>query len=362
MKDLKDYLFNRDLKAIDDDSTILQLKKCSCPCILWGAGEVAEKVWDILSRNDISIDSVWVDEVKDSEFHGIRIKGIEEILSEYNSFNVIIGHNRYDKIEMLREDYNQINDIFFFYNSFDWEEGFDYDYFKSYEQEFQKAFELAEDSLSRKAFSEYVNSRISLNPCYVTEDCIVNGYFKNDCINISDSEIFLEIGAFNGNIVKTFYEESKGLYNKIIALEPDDRNFYDLKQNVEHMHDVVLIKTGCWNNKTDLRFSVSGTGKSNHIDETSSSIFFIPVDKVDNILNGEKPTVINLFCQTGLHEILEGARKTLSEQKPKLIIGIGLRKEQSYLIPQYIKSLNSEYRIYYRFYGGVPSRFYLIAI
>lgn len=362
MKDLNDYLFNRDLRAIDDNKTILQLKNCKCPCVLWGAGEVAEKVWDILSRNDISIDSVWVDGVKDSVFHGIRIKSIDEILTEYNSFNVIIGHNRYDKIEMLRENYNQINDIFFFYNSFDWEEGFDYDYLKSYEEEFQKAFDLAEDGTSRKAFSEYVNSRISSNPCYVTKDCIVDGYFKNDCINIGDSEKFLEIGAFNGNIVKTFYNESKGNYSKIIALEPDDNNFNDLKLNVAYMHDIELIKLGCWNHKTDLSFSINGTGKSNHIDETSNSTLYIPVDTVDNILNGEKVTVINLFCQTGLQEILEGARYTIDNHKPKFIIGIGLRKEQSYYIPQLLKRMNSNYKIYYRFYGGVPSKFYLIAI
>lgn len=358
---LKDYLIKQQYSPVNDLETVEMIKASDAPLVLWGAGEVAEKVYKILVNNKIDLSAVWVDGDNGNYFHGIITRNLDDIISQYKKFNVIVGHNRYDKINKLKDEFCQIENVFYFYNSFGWEEGFDQEYFSLYEDEFQNAFELAQDDLSAEAYSQYINSRIWKNPCYVTSKCVVDGYFNNDVLSVTESEALLEIGAYNGNIIRIFNKETNGRYSKIIAFEPDESNFATLEYNIKDLHDIELHKIGCWNKKAELSFCVDGTGKSNHIDESGQSKISIPVDAVDNIIGDRTVTFINIFYQTGIMEMLEGARKTIVRDKPKLIVGIGLRKEHAFMIPQYIKKLNPEYRLFYRFYGGVPSRFYLIA-
>jgi len=359
---LNDYLFNCDLQPIDDKKVIAEIKASPLPCVLWGAGEVAEKVFCILTNNGIEISDVLVDGVVSKHFHGYISLNFDQLIEKHKRFNVIMGHNRYDRIDSFVEKHSQVAKVFFFYNSFNWEEGFNIEYYKAHESDFQKAFELSEDGVAKNAYSQFINSRISANPRYITSDCVVNGYFNNDVMNTCENDSLLEIGAFNGNIVSLFNKETNGKYKKVIALEPDADNFKQLTANLLQLHDIELHRIGCWNKKTELNFCIDGTGKSNHIDETGKSVTTISVDTVDDILQGEAVSIINLFCQTGIMEILEGAKETIIEHKPKLIIGIGLRKEQSYQVPLFLKSLNVNYKFFYRFYGGVPSKFYLVAV
>lgn len=358
---IDNILIEKYLSPVNDDTVVQEIKSSNLPLVLWGAGEVAEKVYSILLKNNCSISSVWVDGGEKKSFHNFIPKSIEEIFSLYPTFNVVIGHNRYDKIDELKNRFSQINNVYYFYNSFNWEEGFDENYYLTHENTFRDAFLLCEDDISREAYIQYINSRIGMNPCYVKSKCVVDGYFKNDVFDLGDNEILLEVGAFNGNVLKIFNDETIGRYKKIIALEPDITNYNTLLNNIKSLHDVEAYNIGCWNEKTELRFCIDGTGKSNHIDDSGKSEDVVSVDTIDCILADSDVSYINIFFQTGIMEILEGAKNTIALKKPKLIIGIGLRKEHSFMVPIYIKKLNPQYKIFYRFYGGVPSRFYVLA-
>ena len=61
-------------------------------------------------------------------------------------------------------------------------------------------------------------------------------------------------------------------------------------------------------------------------------------------------------------ESLEGAENILREQKPKLAITVGFDEWGIIKIPQIIKKINSDYKIYLRYGAPMPARLILFAV
>ena len=358
-----DHKLTQNCPVSSDDEQVEELKRSDIPCILWGAGEVAEKVFDYLEKNNVKIKEVLVDTDQARFFHNIPSISRKELEKKYSKVNLIIGHNRYDYYNRIKKEIKNIENIYAFSSIFGWDENFDVSFINEHEKEISDAYFLGFDSKSRLAYEEYINARISKSPFYITSDCILDKFFKNSIIDAGENEVFMDIGACKGNMLGIFHKETHGKYKGIIALEPEKNNYAELERYADtSLHDVLTKKIGCWNEKTELGFVVDGTGRSNHIGQDEDNTIYIEVDKIDNIIADNRVTICNLFLQTGVKEMILGAEQLLRTQKPKLIVGIGLRKEHFFEIPKLIKEMNNGYHIYYRFFGALPSRFYILAV
>ena len=359
---LLDKVLANQTDSLDETGNIDDLRRSELPCVIWGAGEVAEKVYGILAQNGIHVDGIVVDKGSDGSFHEYRVKSFAEISGEYGLYNLVVGHNRIDLMSEVKARYKSINKVYCFGNSFGWDEGFGIEHVVAHEKEFQEAYELAEDELSQKAYEEYVCSRVYQNPSVIGKRSITEMLYSNELIKAGENDVFLDVGACKGNGLARFANETGGKYKGMIALEPDDDNYSQLVEFVNREYtNVVVKKIGCWKEKTSLHFAHSGTGRSNHIDVSGESEDVILVDSIDNIVKDNKVTIINVFCQTGLEEILQGAEQTFRKQKPSIIMYCGLRKNDCFRLPVLLKKLNPEYKINYRFAGSLSSLFYMIA-
>ena len=72
-------------------------------------------------------------------------------------------------------------------------------------------------------------------------------------------------------------------------------------------------------------------------------------------------SLIKCNMSAGTKEWIEGARRIIHEQKPKLIINVGLTKQLLYQIPALIYGMNDAYRFSLRFIESMPSRLFLFA-
>ena len=112
------------------------------------------------------------------------------------------------------------------------------------------------------------------------------------------------------------------------------------------LSNVEIIPAGMWSCNTTLFFNSQGSMMS-RIDENGEDE--VEVRALDEVVDG-KVTFIKMDIEGAELESLKGARKIIQEQKPKLAICVYHKKEDIFDIPEYILSLNSEYKLYLRHY------------
>ena len=166
-------------------------------------------------------------------------------------------------------------------------------------------------------------------------------YFQDDYYSVTDKEVFVDCGAFDGDSIRMFLDFTKGKYEKIIGLEPDTINFEKLQKNVHEYHDIYLLCCATGKENKKMRFSSQGTLGST-FSETDGDL--IDVKKIDDILNGEKVTLIKMDIEGAELETLIGAENTIRKHKPKLAVCIYHKIEDIITIPKYLHSIVPEYK------------------
>ena len=82
-------------------------------------------------------------------------------------------------------------------------------------------------------------------------------YFNNDIIQLSPNEVYVDVGAADGDTVHTFVQACNKhsiSYKRIYALEPDPNNYYELIRNVSTYSNISCHKLGLWSETGILRF------------------------------------------------------------------------------------------------------------
>lgn len=342
------------------NSLIQELQQEKLPLVLWGGGDVSSAVREYLIKNRIVVSAIWIDPQwqSETEIDGIPVASLESIKEKYERFNVILGHSHYDLGRKVLQEETQIRKIYYCVsNSYGQYENIPTDFVKKHLEEYYQTYCLLEDAESRAALAAYLNARMNndiqyIEMCYDHEQT----FFHNDIFRVSHNESYLDIGAFDGDTIRLFLEECEKEYNKIFAFEPEDVAFQKLKNFVqnEKLHDVILFHVGTWNQKGNLYFKVtenqlstiSMTGRDKEKTQ-------IKVDALDHILKDDI-TMIKINFMQGVLETLEGAEEIL-KKGPKLAITVGFEEWNLIRIPQYIKRIMPDYRIYLRFNRCMPA-------
>ena len=74
-------------------------------------------------------------------------------------------------------------------------------------------------------------------------------FFNNDVFTMTDHEVFLDIGAYNGDTIREFIVETDNKYEKIIAIEPDIKNYIELNKYLASncLKNIIPSMIGAWN-------------------------------------------------------------------------------------------------------------------
>lgn len=166
-------------------------------------------------------------------------------------------------------------------------------------------------------------------------------------------EVFADIGCYDG--LSAFYFDKWCSGNGFsYCFEPDP-------VNIERIHRVLrnkgidsyeLIDKGAWSRSTTLGFVSTGNSVSHIIENAGSSeADTISVVALDDVLIDKGATFIKMDIEGAEYEALTGAKRMISEQKPKLAICVYHKPEDIWKIPELILELNEDYRFYMRHYS-----------
>lgn len=222
---------------------------------------------------------------------------------------------------------------------------------KMYNNEFQKAYELLSDELSKTVFESMINYKLTGNIKYLLP--VTRSYSQHDF----DKEFFVpekhkrfvDLGAYDGDTAKAYIAKVDNKYEQIFCFEPDPDNFGKLKQwkDNSNSRNVNIFCIGVGSKKETVTFSASGTVGSNISADGNISI---EVDTVDHILNGEQVDYVKFDVEGAEYDALLGMRDTIKKYKPTLCVSCYHLKTDFYKLPFLIKELCPDYKLYLRQY------------
>lgn len=234
-----------------------------------------------------------------------------------------------------------------------------FEYILENSEKLQKTYDMLEDEKSKKCLSAFINQKISLKSGYLKDIAIYPQYFSDEVMPLSNNEVFVDCGAYDGDTALAFISEleSRGInnYKKIISIEPDPMNFEKLKNRGLSNHQCLNIATS--DKKDQLSFCMSNT--SSYVCNDGEII--VNADKLDDVLDDDV-TLIKMDIEGAELASLKGCKKTIVKNRPKLAICIYHKKEDLWEIPQYISSIIKDYKFYIRHHSNYPIELVFYAI
>ena len=176
-------------------------------------------------------------------------------------------------------------------------------------------------------------------------------YFPAGIINMTKEEIFVDCGAYDGATVLDFVKRVS-MYNYIYALEPDPWQYEVVQWTLMEyncLKSCEIHSIGAYDFDGYLSFESLGEGSSRVSTEGEIKV---PVKSLDSLLYDKpnRPTFIKMDIEGAELNALEGARKIIKRDRPKLAICVyhGQPNTDLWEIPYWIKTNFPEYKIYMR--------------
>ncbi len=330
------------------------LKECSKPIILYGMGDGADKVLNAFDKFGIRASRVFAsdDFVRYQKFHDFTVKKLSDIEAEFSDFVVALCFaSQLDEVmntikSVARRHTLVVPSVPVFGDKI-----FDDDFIIANQTAVSQAYNLLADDQSRRVYENtllfYYTGDISLLENITTDKSEAFG----NILKLSDNEVYVDLGAYNGDTIDEFLSYSGGAYRKIIALEPNSKNFAKLQAHCADMNNVEMWQLGSYSKSCILTFN-NKAGRNSAIAENGVET---RVARVDSILCGTGATYIKADVEGADFETLIGMETTLKTFKPKLNFGVYHRFEDIFRLPLLINKLNPTYKIYLRHHPYIPA-------
>jgi FkbM family methyltransferase len=230
-----------------------------------------------------------------------------------------------------------------------------------------------------------LNYRLTGDPNYLTQCAIGHnneraGYhsyvFNRSFFDLSDREVFVDGGAFDGDSIEGFVRAVKGKFRRIYSFEPSPELAEKSASRVRKLNGlfpgsvakrVTLIRKGLWTHSTTLTFNptlfsgneadyVDGIPQSAHIVESGITKHLYDTDTEARLGFSIETTSIDEACEEPVSFIkleiegselaaLEGARRTIVSARPKMALSIYHKPEDLLTLTKYVMDTCLDYRL-----------------
>lgn len=326
-----------------------RLEKTDKPIVLYGQGDGADKILNECEKRNIKACGVFAsdDFVRHQQFHGFTVKSYDELRAELGNMLVLIafGTQRSDvlcnikRIAAKSETYAP--DVAVIGGGL-----FDKAYCREHISELSEIYKRLCDDISRQTFIDIISYKLTGDIKYLF-DC----ESSDEPLVFDDNEIYLDLGAYTGDTVADFMQKTGGRYGKIIAVEPDAKNFTKLVKNTDTLNNITHINKAVSNRREKICFAM----KSGRNSARAASGKMLSADSVDNMLSGGKCTYIKMDVEGQERAAVLGAANTIATYKPKMKIAAYHRFDDIVQIPLAVFGQYNGYSLYLRHKPYVPA-------
>ena len=289
---------------------------------------------------------------KDPYGYNIDVISVEE-LEKYKKDTVVLVPTRYYKeiyAQLSKDGFPLVDRIF--PNKVWIDEFLDNHDKKNIAENLCRVIDLLEDEESCRIVARLIQEWTRNEYVYGQLDDIysIPQYFPKDIIGTNEREIFVDCGAYIGDIVPDFIKFVEGKFERYYAFELNIENYNKLQEQINEKWSAdrkkfVLENKGVSDKTGAIWYSSNGEGS--RISNTGTSRGqTIALD--DYFELGKQATFIKMEIEGAEVQALYGARKLIDTQHPKLAICIYHKPEDMWKIPLLIKELYPQYKLYIR--------------
>jgi FkbM family methyltransferase len=206
------------------------------------------------------------------------------------------------------------------------------------------------DDTSRQEYLAQVAWRLHGDFAVLPDPVAGRTNFPPGLFLLSPSEVFVDCGAYDGDTVLSFLEESNKTFKRISAFEPDPANFSQLQATISVLPErdrITLHQAATGAAEGRVRFSPD-QGQASAV---GAGDLEVPCVAIDTALDGVVPTLIKMDIEGAELDALAGARRTIERHMPILAISCYHRQDHLWKIPLLIRSYNPEYSFFLRPHG-----------
>jgi len=337
------------------------LKKTDLPIVLYGMGNGADMIIDVLHENGLDFAAVFASDgfVRGHFFHGKKVLRLSEVEEQFIDFIILMTFAVHDEKTLDFVKALSKKHILFSPTVPIAGKGlFTDDYIRLHDIEFDKSYELLADEKSREAFIDVLNFKVSGKTDYLFSCQSEKSEVYENILKLENNENIVDLGAYDGDTIREFLSATNGKYESITAFEPDEKNFKKLERKTQHLERIERYNLGAGDKKEALLFQKKA-GRNSHIDKNGIPVNF---DSVDNVVK-HPVSLIKMDIEGAESAALDGAANTIKKYKPKLYVCAYHRNEDMFALPLKIHELCPDYRIYFRHHPYIPaweSNFYCV--
>lgn len=322
---------------------------------IWGAGNTAQLYQEGFKR--LEDESFIIEGYIDNDsskagksFNGKKVISPEELKTS-EDVCVLICTIRSEVIDEVSKQLDQIGVDWYLIDDV---------ILKMHRTEVLKCYDLMSDEQSKNIYANIIMWRITGKKTAVEMEQS-SQYFSIDCFSGErPDEVFVDCGAYIGDTIEEYIKQKNGIFNKIIAFEPDASNF-------EKLNSQVTAERKKWNLSEDKiivhPYGVaqnSRKGKLEHydandglgskiIEASSEEEGDCNVISLDEFLT-EPYSFLKADIESFEYQMLLGAKKGIQKYKPLLAICIYHNVVDMYSIPLLVNEMLSEYKMAIRHY------------
>ena len=329
------------------------LKDTKKPIVLYGMGNGADRIIDILTEMGVAVSGVFASDgfVRHQQFRGFTVCSYSELKEKFNDMIVLLAFGtqlpavlaNIKKIALEQELY--VPDV-----PVVGENLFTEQFAKEHRKELERVFELLSDDQSKHVFKNIIKGKLTGKMEYLVSAESAPGEVW-DLLDIKAGSSYMDLGAFVGDTILEFIEKNP-CFGKIIAVEPDSKNYRKCVGNLQKFSNIQILQ-GCIDEKPgNRRFLMDGGRKSAAL---SSGGILVPALTIDGILQGEEISYIKMDVEGMERSAILGGRETIAKWKPKMMISAYHRTEDLFDLPLLIEKIASGSKIYLRHFPYLPA-------
>lgn len=322
---------------------ITRLKTADKPIVLYGMGNGADKIIDMLCQEDIKVSGVFASDgfVRQKLFRGMPLMSYTAAKEQFGQMIVLMsfGSQLPDVISNVKriaaEQELYVPDVPVVGTGF-----FTKQYATAHRVQLETVYNALATEEDRKVFSSLVNYKLTGDPRYLYESVGTENRLY-DLLGLSDDEVYMDCGAFSGDTVSAFLRHCGG-YKRITAVEPDARSYKKLTENLKDLNNTECINAPLGACCGSVGFSSMGS-RGSKIDPSGNTV---EQKSIDSILGEEGASYIKIDVEGAEREVLKGAENTVKRHRPKLLVSCYHRAEDIFAIPLQVLSMVPDYKMH----------------